>query len=146
MKCNEIKEFFYDFSRSRLDAGAMDAVKEHLDSCGACLSEYKVLLKINGLFKESIENPPVSIKRNIDRALRAEKGGIFGFLRPAAVLSAAVSAIILVFIAGFLLRYNRQKQVSDFLNDTYEIYSSQDEASSASIIATDYMDDIDINN
>ncbi len=146
MKCNEAKEFLYEFSCGRLDTATMESVRVHLDSCGACLHDYKALLKINGLFKESIENPSASIKRNIERALRAAKGGIFGFLRPVAVLSAAVSAIILVFIAGFLLNYNRQKQVYDFLNDTYEIYSSQDEANSASIIATDYMDDIDINN
>jgi len=145
MNCVEIKELLYDFSLCRLEPGRMDSVKQHLDSCADCHADYKAMLKVNGLFKGTVENPPESIKKNIDRAIAKERGLIARILRPAAVLSFALSAIIVVFIAGYLLKYNSKKQVAEYLNDTYEIYTNQDEENSAHIITTDYAQDIGIN-
>ena len=104
------------------------------------MNDKEAEIKIQRLFKSSMVNPPNSIKHNIENVLRPEKDYAF---RPVFAFATALTALVMVFALNLFLKYDHDKKIYEYFNETYTFDSTA--AEDESYITTEYMDTIGIN-
>jgi len=106
MECNMVAEYLYEYIYNELNRDTYTAVKEHLESCGKCRTEYDELKQLlidnaNPLhkLKESIEIPDDLACKAKNAVLRRVK------TRPFKYLIAACMTIVLLYTAPVFAYY-----------------------------------------
>jgi anti-sigma factor RsiW len=136
MRCEQVNELLYDYTKSEVDKHTSGEIKAHLGLCPACSAELEKIAGLKALFKTGMADVParsmVKIREHMNKpaALRL-------FFRP------ALAAIAVLFIAGTLLingiiANNRNSDLDQFLDDSYNVVDHSD---SYDVIQASYTED-----
>jgi anti-sigma factor RsiW len=54
MNCDNIKQLLISYLNNELESGRPDAIKDHLDTCTDCNSEYQSIVQVQSEFKQML--------------------------------------------------------------------------------------------
>lgn len=137
MKCEQVNELLYDYTKSEVDEAAVADIEKHLASCPACTSELGKITGLKALFKTGMADVPVNSMVKIREHM--EKPAVIRlFFKP------AMAAVAIFFIAGTLLingmaaKNRNMADLDQFLDDSYNVVDHSD---SYDVIQASYTED-----